>query len=262
MIYRYLVVSRSPKPIDLSALRGRFYHAGGIQAAILLANKQIFDEAAKILYDENYCIAVWSKWFDGIAYRVDSPKTKFTTTRSLRSGKTVDMVKYNGIVYKKIFQKLKHVELRVDIDDRIGYCDVHAMRMAAAMKSRLETLEKVLKERQRSNYAGDPSAKHWNLVINSQGILGHTVNYLEFLLSPLLIDDSAPRTLKLGKISVTIKGNWTKNWFKVFEDLRKLSGFSADDIKDVEVGPAVRLTLIEMAWDGYFDGDYRGRLLW
>lgn len=131
MIYRYLVVSRSDKPIELS--RTRLWMSGGIEINILLANRQIFDESVKILYDENkflvgfnsmsstyqdiYHKEVSNSPIGGVIngvffFRIDEA-TKASGTRSLRSGRTIDMIKYHGLIYEKIFCQLRHVELRV-----------------------------------------------------------------------------------------------------------------------------------------------------
>jgi hypothetical protein len=51
--------------------------------------------------------------YEGVAFRRDDAKSKNTTSRTLRSGRAVDMVKYRGLIYEKMFRKLRHVELRV-----------------------------------------------------------------------------------------------------------------------------------------------------
>ena len=80
----------------------------------------MYDEAAKILYDENVCFAGWSRWSSGVFFRVDDEKTKATTSRSLRSGRAVDMVKHRGLIYEKMLYRLRHVEFHIDIFDRYG----------------------------------------------------------------------------------------------------------------------------------------------
>ena len=67
-------------------------------------------------------LAVISLCEDGVQIREDDPKTKCTTSRTLRSGRAVDMVKYYGLIYRYMLHRLRNVEYLVEIFSREGMC--------------------------------------------------------------------------------------------------------------------------------------------
>ena len=253
MIYRYLVVSRSASPINLTDT-SKWYTAGGIQTAILCANKQVFDEAANILYSENRCEAVWSWYYQGVAFRIDQEKSKSTTSRTLRSGRAVDMLKYKGIIYEKVFMKLKNVELKVTVLPCGGHCDYHDLRLGIIFQQNLESLYRICSNRQASTYAREPSGKNWELVISGTGNKGHGRRFLELILDPIIDGGLVFRVVKLGKMSMAVRGNWGTNWQNLFRKFRKLPGFSANKVVEVDVGRVIPRRLMDIVEEEGVDG--------
>jgi len=155
------------------------------------------------------------------------------------------MIKYKGIIYEKVFKQLKNVELRVNVLSCGSYCDYHALHLGILFQANLISLYDIICDRASSIYAQDVSGKNWELVITGTGVKGQGRRFLELMLGPI-IDGVATRAVILGKMSMTVKGNWGKNWQGVFCEFRKLRGFSADKVVEVEVGRLIPRHLLDM----------------
>ena len=76
------------------------------------------------MYDENKFEIYYERYPNlnaGLSYRVDS--TKSETARVLRSGREVDMMKHTGLIYPKVFHRLRHVQFHIEVFDRSRICD-------------------------------------------------------------------------------------------------------------------------------------------
>ncbi|KAH8599388.1 hypothetical protein B0O99DRAFT_389738 [Bisporella sp. PMI_857] len=233
MIYRYMVISRAETRIHLdTGVIGKFYKPGGIETAILSTCKQIHNEASKIMYDENKCIAFYSVSNAGVAFRIDEQKTKSATSRTLRSGRAVGMMKYKGLIYPHIFGKLRQVEFHVDIPSRVGYCDHMVIYMAKSLRSNLESLEDICRDMHKNTYDVRDHYKKWKIVVHSDGgshgthILGSMLEAIRCAPIPFLV--------KCEKITLTLDGKFPKNWQKLFYKFKGFTGFVTKDVEEIE----------------------------
>jgi hypothetical protein len=260
MVYRYLVVSKSKHKIHLGEVNN--FYAGGIETSILVANrqvcipttflevasnqKQVYNEAAKILYDENKCLAGFSSYFSGVAFRIDEPKTKNITSKSLRSGQTVDMVKYKGLIYEKTFQRLRHVEFHVDTFNRTSYCKHLSLLLARRTQTHLWELYVLL--RRRMQMPKQEHGRDWTVVIHSSSPMGSRLMHRVF--EPLLTPTFA-RAVTLGKMSLQLEGKFPETWKKVFRH-HKGECFITDKVEAVDTTSA---DLSSVDLELYFDYD-------
>lgn len=149
------------------------------------------------MYNENKCIAFYSRSEDGVSYRYDNLKTKNATSRTLRSGREVGMTKFTGHIYRHIFPKLKQVEFHVDIFSRTGYCDHHTLRWGKALRDNLFDLWLSM-DRSEEALCG----RTWEIVIHSAG--PHGKGFLEAVLEPILSWGGASvlADLRSGKVTM------------------------------------------------------------
>jgi len=186
-----------------------------------------------------------SRYYHGVAFRVDEEKSKSTTSRTLRSGRAVDMIKYKGIIYKEVFERLQNVEFKVNVLPCGGYCDYHALRLGLLLRENLLSLYQICSDRQVSTYAQGTLGKKWEIIITGMGDKGNGRRFLELILDPL-INEKIYNTIKCGDMSMTVRGSWGKNWQNIFRKFRKLSGFSAENVVEVEVGRIIPRILMDM----------------
>jgi len=166
------------------------------------------------------------------------------------------MIKYKGIIYDRVFKQLKNVEFKVNVLPCGGYCDHHALHLGFLLQQNLISLHQICSDRTSSTYAQEFSGKNWQLVITGIGEKGQGRRFLEFMLAPI-IDDLIYRAIDLGKMSMTVKGSWVKDWQKLFRRFQKLPGFLVENVVEVEVGRLIPRDLMDMAEEealyGYMD---------
>lgn len=158
------------------------------------------------------------------------------------------MIKYTGFIYENSFKQLKNVEFRVEIFSRVGLCDHVTLHFGMALQEHLWTLFSICHERESSTHAGADCGRNWEIVIEQVGEGGHCRTFLQHALEPLL-DAPINKTIKLGKMSMRLKGKWAKNWRNVFRGVRGLRGFSIKDLEEIELGRKIPQALVEMFFE-------------
>ena len=197
-----------------------------------------------ILYNENKCIAFYEKYSAGIDWRVDEERTTRTTTRILRSGRAVGMIKYRGFIYPKIFRNLKNVEFHVEVFSRTSYCDHATASLGAQLRNHLCCLWEVLIDTRRGDY--DLRGKDWQVVIHCPGELDglHGSRFLAEMLNPIIVVSPLQDLVKGGNIALKLKGKFGKGWQDTFKDFMDCRGFSTTELEEVESPREIPMELI------------------
>lgn len=196
---------------------------------------QVYNEAVKILYDENMFMVSYSRYQlnePGLYYRVDDARNASVTSRQLRNGRSVDMISHKGLIYKDIFNRLRNVEFHVDLIDKTHMCDHMTMFWVTHFQTVLQSLYNTLSDCSSKNL-GTISAtnRKWTLVIHSVGLIGWYT--LKFILQPLLLKAVAKAVHK-GKLQmVFLKGKFPRNWDVLFREING-SHLSADQVHVVD----------------------------
>jgi len=261
MIYRYLVLS--DRNIDLGepdlyrragALKG--WYPAGIQTAILRVNRQvcftnyitclyiliplqIYDEAAAILYNENKCEAYYQNWdLKGIRIRKEDPKTKSITSRNLRSGRSVDMVKHTGGIPEECLHRLRHVHVRIMLPSRENMCIHMAASTVANIALSLEVFFEVLLRRL-TKAKGNTHGRHWVITITNRQNSQLNNSLIKTAIRPLLTYEVC-NLLKAGLLTMEVEGEMPKNWLRIFWKQRGLKTFFKDKVPD-SAAPAIHV---------------------
>jgi hypothetical protein len=195
---------------------------------------QVYNEAIKILYDENKFQVYYSRCHiqePGVFYRVDDPRAAFATSRQLRNGRSVDMVNHKGLIYKEVFYRLRNVEFHVDLFDRTNMCDHMTLAWIGTFRRMLDTLYETITDCSSAELSALRSTcRNWSILIHSVGQLGHTTMYtaLEPILAPEVLE-----AVRNGKLKVELEGNFPQDWESIFSDMMG-PGFSADDVNVID----------------------------
>ncbi|KAI9742302.1 MAG: hypothetical protein M1818_004202 [Claussenomyces sp. TS43310] len=274
MVYRYVVVSKSPVPIDLGDIKT--FRSGGIETAILLANHQVYHEAAKIMYDENECMATWTpQWLraaTGIAIREDDPKTTSTTARSLRSGRDISMVKHSGLIYLDVARRLRNIDFVVELADRKKMCNHQAMHDAARVHASLQKLYwflydtlafdeygESLRPDHESEYRSQWRHKGWVIIVKSLGTT--SILAMKTALRPLLKSMIAD-LISFGEIRMKLDGKFPKGWKKVFHRSHAFKGFTIEKLEEDSnlIKDRSPRAWSDCVWDddSYWESDFAG----
>ena len=251
MIYRNLVVSRSPHPIRLDIDRRNWFIHGGIETAILRTCREVHQEASEILYHENHFKACYGAYSEGINLRVQDPKTTGMTSRTLRSGRSVDMVHNSGFIFDKILHRLR--SLTIDVDScnryvlnslvlrrvianksRLHMCDHTTSWVVIRMQSRLHRLFHILLDRWLDVDCGT-QGKQWLIVVDT-GVGNLPNRVLKKALEPIL---SSPvrHLLRQDKLVMQVQGSLPKDWQSVFKSLIDEPNFQTDQVKKAPSTP-------------------------
>ena len=187
----------------------------------------------------------------GIAFRKDEERTKNITSKSLRSGRAVDMIKFTGLIYPEVFERLRHVEFHIDTFDRTLYCEHLSARLAMKTQGQLWSLFSALYTRihtpkQKIAHGGD-----WKVVVHTGGPMG--AQLMLRVLEPLLIDPFCQAVI-LGKISFHLEGKFPENWKNIFCHFRG-KNFITKKVEAIDTKSAdLDADLLDMIFDDDDDG--------
>lgn len=176
--------------------------------------QQIYAEASRILYTENEYQAGVSLRSGFINFREDLTQTKALATRSLRSGRKIDMLRHTGLVYPHVALRLRNLEIIVELKTYLRPCFHTEMR---TYESLVELVELVVT---RANQVGQVDdllvqGKKWvvkfdcaNIGLVSLSILVHSLMKPDFF-----------KALRDEKLSFRIEGNMPTGWKNIMQQL-------------------------------------------
>jgi hypothetical protein len=216
----------------------------------------VCNEAAKILYDENKFIATYHKhpWDSGLSLRVDDPKTANTTARSLRSGQKVSMVRYRGLMYPGVLQRLRHIEFRVALFDRSQMCNHITLHFARAILNQLLPLSGIIQQRVAIPKKNIGHGRDWKIVISSPGMLGYRV--MKKILEPVIYG-SAPRGARDEKLQILLEGKFPNGWEGMFNRFLEGDSLVTTSVESVD---AKKYDVNGMDIEDYFE--YGDEIWW
>lgn len=167
------------------------------------------------------------------------------------------MITHSGLIYKKVFQQLRHVELRVSLFDRLTYCDHITMYWFELLHNRLAmTLHGIIHDRDDKEFDNRTTrGVNWKLVVKSQG--PQATNVMRAVLSPILDCYMLRSAVTDQKLEVRLEGKFPESYKSMF---RRLEGEKGFDTHSVVVTPAAkdvpRWLLYEFyEWDHYLHDD-------
>lgn len=196
---------------------------------------QVYNEAVKILYDENEFLVGYSRFeteLPGVLFRKDDPRNAFATSRQLRNGRSVDMVNHTGLIYRSIFYRLRNVELHLDIlDMRHPMGSYMNPFLNGRFQSIMETLYKTICDSSSKELSAvQASNKNWSLVVHSLARIRY--NALKKMLKPILRADIA-EAVQQGNLQIVLSGDFPRNWEILFHDFIG-PGLSAEEVDAAE----------------------------
>lgn len=199
------------------------------------------------MYEENECAVCISTWCKGIAFRVDDPKTQDSTSRSLRNGREIDMIKYRGLIYEKVALRLRNIEFRVTLFDRGRMCAhlavFYTKRMHLALQASYWLLLDLWVQNDREK---DKVHRNKSWVIKVLGTGTMSLVTLRNSLRPL-VKQTVVDLLGGDDLKMKLQGRYPKGWEAVFHRCVGQKGFDAAGIdEDGELVP-------DLDVEDYFD---------
>lgn len=184
----------------------------------------------------------------GVALRIDDPKTKnMMTSRSLRSGRAVDMVKHKGLIYEHVLQRVRHFEFEVNLFDRSRMCNHITLRLAKNLQQRVLQLSEFINARMKKEDIQHGS--DWKIVIKSSGKLGYRI--MRKILAPI-VSKAVAKGVKDKKVSMILDGKFPKGWdtglFRYFPEEHE--GFLTSSVETVN---SKKFDIDEDSIDDYFE---------
>jgi hypothetical protein len=152
------------------------------------------------------------------------------------------MIKYRGLIYESVLQRLRHLELRVNLFDRSQMCSHITLHFARSILNRLYTLSRVMDQRTGKPKKDIEHGRDWKIVIISPGMLG--LRIMRKILSPVIYG-AVPRGVRDGKLQVVLEGTFPNGWdTRMFNRFLEGDGFvtgkvDAVDAKDYDVNSMV-----------------------
>lgn len=176
------------------------------------------------MYTENKCSVSLCAHSSFIDYRVDSPDTVSMPTRSLRSGRVVDMVKHSGLIYPHVVPRLRNLEISValprNVDDPYYYYSPYASPVEYSVHVQIEKLAKLLLARDgQQGHENELSVhgKKWVIKFHcsseNMGIIA-----LKIMLYPIM-NQNIMNLLRDGQVTFHIEGKLPKGWKDVMKML-------------------------------------------
>jgi hypothetical protein len=201
----------------------------------------VYAEAIKVLHERNRFL-VFGAECDllkyGVAFRVDDPRDAATTSRQLRSGRSVGMVNFGGLIYKPVFYRLRYVEFHVDLFSRKESCDWSVLWGVFNVRLAVFSMCKNITDASSPELSVlRPQKTDWTLVIHAPGKLG--LRSFALSLKPLFI----PEILELvhsGKLKVELRGTFPPTWKEMFKEMmcKNFSTANVEELDDVAVDPS------------------------
>lgn len=194
------------------------------------------------MYNENKFEISISPYYAGISFRKDDMKSTGVTSRALRSGRDVDMLKYTGLIYEHVALRLQNVHIQIRLFDRAVVCTHAAINRSLNMYTRLKNFYPFLKKRyvEHSRDMKDmkPLGKGpgWTMsIISPSEKCGMTEPSLTSSLHPLLSSSKFFEMIRDGSLQLKVKGKFTSSWTHTFRKARAYRNFNSEDVVENNV---------------------------
>lgn len=201
----------------------------------------MYSEAIKVLHERNR-FQVYAPncnlLDDGVAFRVDDPRDATATSRQLRSGRSVGMIKYEGLIYRQIFYRLRYVEFRIDLFSRTAtQCDWAVFHGVMQIRRSIRSICKNITDASSPELSIiRPGQTNWTMVIHAPGKLG--LNSFALSLKPLFIQEILELIHK-GTLKVELRGTFPRTWKTMFKEMMcdNFSASAVEELDEVAIDP-------------------------